>query len=254
MPVFKKLTKYGPVNSHDLIKVFALVFMTIDHCGIYLLPEDLWWRAVGRIGVPVWFFLIGYARGDRITHELISGAAILLLASAVTGVAILPLHALVTIIFCRLALNFMCTRGWLERYPSEVIALCLLFFLPSIYLFEYGTLAIGFAFAGRMLREGMQGARMIAIWVSLSVFFVVMQLANYDFNLAQSALVSVGTALVCWYLYRFRITSVRLPPITGVATLLLARYSLEYYVAHRVLFQVIGAYVLGNWPIIFRWL
>jgi hypothetical protein len=253
LPAFTKLAKYGPLNSHDLLKAFALVFMTIDHCGIFLLPDDLWWRAIGRIGIPVWFFLIGYGRGSRITHELLAGAVILLLASAVTAVAIFPMNVLVSIILCRLALNFCDPKHWLVRYPSEMIALCLLLFLPSIYLFEYGTLAIGFAFAGRMLREGMQGPRLKIIWVTLGAFFVVMQLANYDFNLAQSVVVVVGTALVCWYLYHFRITPVTLPPIAGFISMLLGRYSLEYYVAHRALFQIIGAYALGNWPLVFRW-
>jgi hypothetical protein len=252
LPAFRKLAKYGPVNSHDLLKAFALVIMTIDHCGLFLLPDELWWRAIGRIGFPIWFFLIGYGRGTRIPNELLAGAVILLLASATTGVALFPLNALVSIILCRLALNVCSTRRLLERYPSEMIALCLLLFLPSIYLFEYGTLAIGFAFAGRMLREGMQGPRLKIIWVTLGAFFVVMQLANYDFNLAQSVVV-VGTALVCWYLYHFRITPVTLPPIAGFISMLLARYSLEYYVVHRALFQVIGAYALGNWPLVFRW-
>jgi len=49
------------LTTHHLFKAFALVIMTIDHVGAFLYPDDLWWRAVGRIATPIWFFLVGYA-------------------------------------------------------------------------------------------------------------------------------------------------------------------------------------------------
>ncbi len=241
-----RFARYGPVNSHDAIKALALVIMTADHIGAYLLPEDLWWRAIGRITFPVWFFLIGYARGSRIGNELIVGAGILLVIGAITGGTLLPMNALVSIIFCRLALRVWSHYNLLERYPVETITLCVLLFLPSMYLFEYGTLGIGFAFAGRMLREGMQGRRLQILWVVLTGFFVVMQLANFAFDLVQMAWITLGTALVSWRLYYFRITPVSMPSLPGKATMLLARYSLEYYVLHRAALQLIGAFMLGT--------
>lgn len=243
-----RFAKYGPVNSHDAIKALALVIMTADHIGAYLLPEDLWWRAIGRITFPVWFFLIGYARGSRIGNALIAGAVILLVISAITAGTLLPMNALVSIIFCRLALRVSSHYHWLERYPAETIALCVLLFLPSMYLFEYGTLGIGFAFAGRMLREGMQGRRLQILWVVLTGFFVVMQLASFAFDPAQMLWIALGTSIVCWRLYHFRVTAVSMPSLFGKATMILARYSLEYYVLHRAALQLIGVLVLGIAP------
>jgi len=248
LPVFRKLAKYGPVNSHDLIKAFALVTMTLDHVGIFLMPDELWLRAIGRITFPVWFFLIGYARGSRITSELLVYAGLLLVIQAVSTHTIFPMNALVSIIFCRLALSIWHHYRWLERYPVETIALCVSLFLLSMYLFEYGTLAIGFAFAGRMLREGKQGPRLQILWVVLTAFFVVMQLANFDFDLAQMLWVTLGTFAVCWWLYHFRVTPVAMRPLPGQVIMLLSRYSLEYYVLHRAALQLIGVFVLGIVP------
>lgn len=57
------------VTSYDLLKCAAVIIMVIDHVGFYFYPENLWFRAVGRIGFPVWFFLVGYARGRDIPPQ-----------------------------------------------------------------------------------------------------------------------------------------------------------------------------------------
>ena len=99
MSVAKALPR--EITSYDLLKTFAVVIMLIDHIGAYFFPEVLWWRAIGRIGFPIWFFLVGHASGRDLPFKLWGSALLLVGANFVTGMAIFPLNALVTIILIR---------------------------------------------------------------------------------------------------------------------------------------------------------
>lgn len=249
-----RLEKYGPINSHDALKALALIIMTIDHVGAYLLTDALWWRAIGRVTFPVWFFLVGYARGGRISPELLGFALLLMLGNALTSVAFFPVNALVSIILCRLAVNAAQSRGWISQYPGECIAACIALHVLSAPLFEYGTMAIGFALAGRMVREGMHGGKLAGIWIVLTGFFILTQQLAFAFSHLQLSLVVVGTVLCCRYCYRFRLHPITLPAWLRWPVCVASRYSLEYYVLHRLAFQAIGAFVLGAWPLGFVWM
>ena len=49
------------VATLDLLKAFAVVTMLADHVGLYLFPDQLWWRAAGRPTIVIFGFLIGFA-------------------------------------------------------------------------------------------------------------------------------------------------------------------------------------------------
>ena len=38
------------ITSYDLLKAAAVIIMIIDHVGYYFFIDEMWWRAVGRIG------------------------------------------------------------------------------------------------------------------------------------------------------------------------------------------------------------
>src|SRR5262245_51986648 len=93
------------LTSYDLLKAEAVIIMIVDHIGFYFYPDQLWYRAVGRIGFPIWFFLVGYAQSRDISPKLVGGALILLVANMFAGMSIFPMNALVTIMLMRLALD-----------------------------------------------------------------------------------------------------------------------------------------------------
>ncbi|HRE31734.1 MAG TPA: TraX family protein [Candidatus Berkiella sp.] len=71
--------RYGKsLNTHDFIKVLAIVIMVIDHVGDYVFPDNHWLRLIGRIGLPMWFFLIGYVNKLRMNKYLIVYCAFML--------------------------------------------------------------------------------------------------------------------------------------------------------------------------------
>src|SRR5690606_26082911 len=66
------------VTSYDLIKSAAIILMVVDHLGAFFFPENDWLRAAGRLCVPLWFFLIGYAHARDIPKSWIIGAVSLI--------------------------------------------------------------------------------------------------------------------------------------------------------------------------------
>ena len=72
MNFIKQYKKYGDIpSSYDFIKFVAVVLMVIDHIGYYFFPYDLMWRSFGRMCVPIWLFLAGYAKpSDVFPKEL----------------------------------------------------------------------------------------------------------------------------------------------------------------------------------------
>ena len=93
------------ITSYDLLKTFAVIVMVIDRLGYYFFYDAPMWRAVGRTGFPVWFFLVGYSSGRNVPTRLVASAFILLATSPLLGLALLPLNALVTIMAIRIILD-----------------------------------------------------------------------------------------------------------------------------------------------------
>ena len=143
------------LTSYDILKSLAVIIMIIDHIGYYFYPDDDWLRAVGRIGFPVWFFLIGYARSRRIDYHLIAGAFILLAADVAFSRSLLPVNALFTMIILRVCLDPL-MRLVKDNDITLIIltaVLYILFPLTNLY-WEYGTLAMLFAICGYLARNG----------------------------------------------------------------------------------------------------
>lgn len=55
------------VLSSNVLKIIAIIAMTIDHIGYILLPDLVWMRIIGRIAFPVFAFLI--AEGCKYTKN-----------------------------------------------------------------------------------------------------------------------------------------------------------------------------------------
>ncbi len=53
--------------SGNMLKIIAILTMTIDHIGAYLLPQYLILRIIGRIALPIFAFMI--AEGCRYTRN-----------------------------------------------------------------------------------------------------------------------------------------------------------------------------------------
>jgi hypothetical protein len=222
--------------------------MTADHIGDYFFPDQLWWRAIGRITFPVWFFLVGYSRSRELGGLLWTYALLLVADRPFFNYPLLPLNALVSIILCRLLLNFCADHKLLPDKLPGIIAACVLATPLTTPYFEYGGMAFLYAIFGRMVAEKQTKYFLFLFWVSY-VLFVFWQFVWFSFDWPQGIYVAVGTLGVVWWLSCFTNAVVwptwkdsRLKTFIAV----LSRNTLPYYFYHRLIFEILAAFVVGH--------
>lgn len=253
------------LTSYDFAKTLAVGLMIVDHLGYYFFPEETWLRVIGRLCVPIWFFLIGYARSRDLSPRLWAGALILVAANIITGMSIIPLNILATIIAARLVIDPVMTRVLARRelyWPMMVIFLLLV--PPTILLSEYGSHGLVLAVCGYLCRhrDKLENPRRTVehyfVFAALSYFAV--QMITFAFTMPQGAVFGAGLALVFTALYFFR--PLTFPHITQnwpapLVRLLQfgGRRTLEIYVAHLIAFKVLalftdpGRFALFDWKL-----
>jgi hypothetical protein len=248
-PLLSKARSRGMAyTSLDAMKLLAIVSMTADHIGFFFFPDDMWWRAVGRTVVPIWFFFVGYSRARQISPSLLLFAVLMIPDRLWAGVAQFPANALFSVIFCRLLLNLCNRYKWLPKHVPALIAASVLLSFYTMLFFEYGTVAFMFALIGRMVRE--QERQHFGVLMGFTyVLFLAWQAAIFDFSLPQWVLVALGTAWAMQTLSTGRNTVIW-PDWSASAgkrfIAVLSRNTIPYYFAHRVLLEVLSALLHGG--------
>jgi hypothetical protein len=247
--LIQKAHKHGiSYTSLDAMKLFAIVNMTADHIGEFLFPDQLWWRAIGRTTTPVWFFLVGYSRSQKLNPVVWWYGLAMMVAQPFLGFPIFPVNVLVAVIICRLILNFCENRRWLPGRMPELIVASIIASLATMPLFEYGTIALLFAVLGKMVRD--KETRYLK---SLSVFgyalFIAWMEALFQFEGLELAYVCLSTAWVVEWLSRCPNkviwadwTESRYKKFITV----LSRNTIPYYFYHRLILQILSAFLLGK--------
>ena len=125
-----------------------------DHVGFYFFPEDNWWRVFGRMCVPIWFFLVGYANSRDMGLKMWIGAAILVAANFITGMSILPFNILVSMLAVRMVIDGA-MRGVFVRQNVFWVMIVVMFFMivPTMFAVEYGTQGLILAVFGYIMRH-----------------------------------------------------------------------------------------------------
>lgn len=224
--------------------------MIVDHVGYYFFRDIEWFRVVGRMSVPIWFFLIGYARSRDMSPRLWWGALILLVANFVSGMALMPLNILFSILITRFSIDFVAKRTLknLEMFVYGMVVI-VMFAVPTIFLWEYGTLGILLALTGYMARNqdslGIKPAQYPILFGFCILFFGFSQIVMFGFPTIQNQVMFIGIGLVGVLLYHFKrkkhtALTHRLPGFAVSALKLCGRHSFEVYVAHLLVFKLIG--------------
>lgn len=241
------------LTTYDLLKTFAVILMIVDHVGYYFYDENDWFRLLGRLCVPVWFFLIGYARSRDLGPRMWVGAVILVISSVVAGMGALPVNILGTMIIIRLVIDPVMKRSL--QAPNaiwQISTIMILLTFPTSYMFEYGTLAVIMAMFGWLVRNQHEipgGERLTQQYFFFSMaVFTLLQIMFFEFSGNQIPFFGAGVLAVMCILMFFR-------PITfagtgqGIAGVLLTpfrlmgRYTLEIYVVHLILLKAIASAV-----------
>jgi hypothetical protein len=218
--------------------------------------------------VPIWFFLVGYARTRDVSPVLFGGAMLLVLSNIVVGTYIFSLNNLWTIIFVRLVLDRVARFAFARVLWLVVTVIGIIVLFPvTNFVSEYGTLGLLFALLGYAVRhKGEAGAPALvqkkdfSSWFMLAVFgiAVVLQAAVFTtFSPAQVRAMAIGmliTTAICVYVPKVTYGSGQGPVPTFLVPVVkvLGRYTLEFYVIHLILFKL-ACLVLGLGHPVYAW-
>lgn len=260
------------LTSYDLLKTLAIVLMLVDHMGYYFFPDENVWRVIGRMCVPLWFFLIGYARTRDLDPRFVIGGGILIVADFVVGHNVLPLNILFTMFLMRLVLDRV--TGAIVRGGTVVLwplgVLLTVATVPSMFLFEYGTQGLVLVLCGWMLRqrqeagqagapgaEFLRGPEFFGFLGFAYITFCIMQGVFFGFSgmefYALATVLGISFGLIA--LFRPR-TYPELTRVLGPGAGLLrltGRRTLEIYVLHLLLFKILALLTQPERFGLFQW-
>ena len=238
------------VTHLDIIKTIAVIVMVIDHAGMYFFPDIPLLRAIGRIGMPVWFFMVGYASGRDFPNRLLIGALLLAVVDIVLFNRVFPMNALITIIILRFTIDHVMEFMLRSRYVFILLSVLLtLFYVATNLVIEYGTLALLFSCLGYLTRHKDKVMALTFItnkdyivfsgWIF--VVFCLFQNAVFKFDDIQFAMMGVLTFACVGTLMTMR--PMTFPQIKDRSMVLMLQYcgrnTLDIYVAHLLVFKVI---------------
>jgi len=243
---------YPPVTTTDALKAAALALILVDHVGHYLADEWPILRVIGRLGVPVFFFLIGFAKSRDIPWRWVS------LGIALTGVDYLwlggldglQLNILFNFVAIRLALPLIERHVLPSLWRLAFMMMALVAVIPLVNpILEYGTEGWLLAIFGLLVRRSRDGVDAFPAWLvpaaGLCVFGIYgfVERSDYAFPPLHSALLMVGLVVLLIVLMRFerRMLGWVPGPRFGALMRFCGRYSLEIYAA-----QIIGLAAIGG--------
>lgn len=232
------LDRYGQrLNTHDVIKIVAVLLMLVDHIGLYFFDNNQWCRLIGRAAAPLFFLLIGSVAKLRLRPTLFIYGALLSLSAS-----LLHQH-----LWLNILVSFLAIDGILKWLPPQRLAMWqqILFFAVCIMLnfflyhwLEYGTLGLMLAFSARL---NVFKTTPAFFWLVLSLFcYAIWEGSSFQFFQSPLQLISFISLMVVvffiMWLYRFK-TLPQYPQFLLLPSLLISRYSLEIYFFHLISFH-----------------
>jgi surface polysaccharide O-acyltransferase-like enzyme len=257
------------LTTYDLFKAAAVILMIVDHIGYYFYPEENWFRVAGRMCVPIWFFLIGYAQSRDLSWPIWAGLGVLVLGNMVAGMSVFPLNVLGTMIAVRFLIDPL--MGVMKRNAETfmcVSIVLLMLAIPTYSYTEYGTQGMALAIFGYLLRHrpeirGFKSAAALILGYALFCVatFTALQMLVFGFDQAEMMVLLHGIAAVYGLLYFFKPKelpglSARLPGVVKGAVQFFGRHTLAIYVGHLLLFKAVGVmtdpdrFLLWNWTLL----
>ena len=230
--------------------------MIIDHVGYLLFPGVEWFRVLGRMCVPIWFFLLGFSNSREVPTRWLAAGLIMFASSIIVGLPPVPLSVLFTMALIRLVM--VPFWGFLQRHAFYFwwIALLLLFVgYATDMLVEYGTLGLLLAMTGYAKRhegevESWLGAHMQSLFmVMVLVGFGVIESLKFGFSGLAVMVLAGGFIAVYFVLQTFEVKTYPGTADDASAPLIrfCGRYTLEIYVIHLLILKgVFGLKTLAN--------
>lgn len=243
-------------TTTDALKLLGLALILFDHIGHFLAGGQDWMRVLGRWGVPIFFFLLGFARSRNVPMRWI-----------VLGILLTAIDILWTGHWSRANINILINLAllraagpWLLRQVRAgdlqlwaLVGLLVGLVIPSGWISEYGSCGWLLALVGVLHREAVDAGspasaghfarRRDAVALVAGTCFVAAEQMDYEFEPALLILFAAGTLAMLLVFRQFRRVDLAIGFSSGVATILrfCGRYSLEIYAAQIILLAACGA-------------
>jgi hypothetical protein len=227
-------------NYQDLLKIFALITMVIDHLGLYFFPECDIMRLIGRSAMPIFCFFAGYNYKHKPSTSVLILGILLYLITTILFEQFTTTNILISIYIgqCYLYLFQNKLKNFFTGY-LHVIILGVIW--PFTWFFvDYGSLVIAIMILGYIAKHDKPNLKIaIGISIILSVFHTVT-----IFNFSPIYILMVIVLAIIEYLF---MTLMNFNQPIGININIISRNMLFIYFAHLALIQILWFYHIINW-------
>ncbi len=136
-------------NYQSLLKTIAIIAMIIDHIGLYLYPNLIILRIIGRIAMPVFCFFAGYNFHDKPKLRIIIWGILLQIYTTILFKQFITTNILISIYLGQCYIYYFrksLTRFFYSGY-CHVIIMVILWYI-SWAIIDYGTIVIAIMILG----------------------------------------------------------------------------------------------------------
>ncbi len=226
-------------NYQDLIKLLALLSMMVDHIGLYIFPEIVALRVVGRYAMPIFCFFAGYNfKFKPKISILIYGVLLYFFSVSLIFESYIETNILIPIFLGQVYIwlfQKQLQSFWLAY--AHVVILASLWSFTHTYI-DYGSLVIAIMILGNMSRNGPEALNLVAAITSfLSLLHSV--IVFYNFQTLHIVLATIVALIV--YI------SITLPKFTqkiGYNVRFLTRHTMALYCFQFVIIESYWKYYL----------
>jgi hypothetical protein len=244
------LSLWRPVTTTDAWKLFAIVFVLVDHYGLFFDSDEMWWRLFGRLASPVFFFFIGFAKTRTVPWTWIAFGVLITAVDYWTAEdRQVLINILLNFALLRLALPHI--EAHVMPYPARLVAAVALSaaVIPVLDpILEYGGegwLWALFGLSQRLLLESSDGAarlRRNLLGLAAGAAYIVRERSDYGFDAPQSALLVLFVIGLVLGMMRFRRTNLAWQPPSGLKPIFTftGRHTLEIYAVTLLAMQLLS--------------
>lgn len=242
--MFKSLSKYGQLNTYDLLKFIACVLMIVDHIGMFFLKDQVFLRVLGRAAYPIFAFCIGYNKSYKITPVLVTlgvlmAALTLFLEperrSVIGALRTSIIPSIIIVKMCMSVLHIHLNR----KFTGSILIILMFLLLHSYMILLYGFFGLLFAIFGFLSREGRIKEYMLPLFIT---FFLYVFIEGYGAGyLASDYFASlIMFALMIYIFTSFYIKPIKITSnILSESMLVISRRSLIVYFIHYEVMYIV---------------
>ena len=236
-----RLCQYGnAINSHDLVKVIAVITMIVDHVGMYLFPHELTFRAIGRMAAPLFFFLIGYTLQYRFKAKLLAYGLLLSSIYLQLSVKYQPIDILLNFILIRFIIPIanLANQSITNKIITFMLLFCLAYFIHIPV--EYGIFGLLISLGGYLLAKQDPLAK---AWIIASMLAYILDChLTFPFHGVNFIMVIALSSINCLWMCHYSLKTYNTVTFCRPILLFISRYSLEIYVSHIIILIIAGLF------------